>query len=434
MSWPLEFIERKRDGLSHSADDIRRFVEAVRDETMPDYQVSAWLMAAFLQGLDAEELRSFTAAIAFSGDAARLPGVVTIDKHSTGGVGDKTTLVVAPLVASCGLRVAKLSGRGLGFTGGTIDKLESIPGMDVHLSIERFMRQASELGVALSGHSLALAPAEGKFYALRDVTGTVPSIPLIASSIVSKKIAGGADAFVFDVKCGSGAFMRDLDEAMKLARALVELSASLGRRSSCLISDMETPLGEWVGNSVEVLEAVQVLSGDGPQDTRELCLALSAEMLLLGGAANDADSAAEIVRGALDDGSGLRKFDALVRAQGGDSEVCSSPMKVLPLASQKMVLESPRAGRVEMMDARSAGEAVRALGGGRSRKEDVVDPSVGIRILKKRGDCIEKGEPLAEVFYNDEARLESASRHIESMYSVGDGNIEARGLIMGRVD
>ncbi|MDR3254022.1 MAG: thymidine phosphorylase [Synergistaceae bacterium] len=433
MSWALEFIERKRDGLSHSDEEIRKFVEAVRDGDMPDYQISAWLMAAFLRGFDGDELRAFTAALASSGDVVSLPGGAVVDKHSTGGVGDKTTLVVAPLVAACGLRVAKLSGRGLGFTGGTVDKLESIPGMDLHLTTERFMRQADELGIALSGHSLALAPAEGKFYAMRDVTGTVPSIPLIASSIVSKKIAGGASAFVFDVKCGAGAFMRTKGEAEKLARALVDLSASLDRKSSCLISDMENPLGEWVGNSAEVVEAVDVLSGNGPDDTRELCLALASEMLLQGGAVSDAESAVAMATGALDCGAGLSKFEALIRAQGGDGDVCAAPKKILPLASRKKVIESARAGRVERMDARSAGEAVRALGGGRSRKEDAVDPSVALRILKKTGDAVDRGEPLAEAFFNDESKLESALRYLDSMYSVGSESVKRRKLILGRV-
>jgi pyrimidine-nucleoside phosphorylase len=437
----LEFIERKRDGSANSTEELSRFAAAVRDDAIPDYQTSAWLMAVFFNGLDREELIAFTDALASSGDRVNLSGSsslgrpgITVDKHSTGGVGDKTTLAVAPLVAACGLKVAKLSGRGLGLTGGTVDKLESIPGMSMRLSADQFIRQADEIGIAISGHSLALAPAEGKFYALRDVTGTVPSLSLIASSIVSKKIAGGADAFVFDVKCGSGAFMANVDEAMKLAEVLVDLSGALGRRSVCLVTDMDQPLGEWVGNSVEVLEAIEVLSGGGPGDTRDLCLALAAEMLILGGAAENLESAREETERALDCGAGLRKFEAMVGAQGGDASVCSNPEKVLPKAAKKSVITSDRSGVVEKMDARAIGLAVRALGGGRMRKGDSIDPSAGLRILKKIGDRVSVGEPLIEIHYNEDGRIASALPYLERAWAVGDpGAVPKRGLVLDRV-
>lgn len=435
----LEFIERKRDGFPHTTDDLAAFVEAVRDDLVPDYQIAAWLMAAFLRGLNREELSAFTRALAHSGDVVKFAdgserGIrVTVDKHSTGGVGDKTTLVVAPLVASCGVEVAKLSGRGLGFTGGTVDKLESIPGMDMHLSSDRFARQVREIGMAISGHSLALAPAEGRFYALRDVTGTVPSLPLIASSIVSKKISGGGDAYVFDVKCGRGAFMQTLPEAESLSNALVDLSGALGRRSVCLISDMEQPLGEWVGNSLEVFEAIEVLSARGPADTRVLCIALAAEMLLLGRAAEDETSAFDMATKALDDGRALGKFAEVVAAQGGDASVCEAPRRVLAIAAHEKTFLSPRDGFVEKVDARAVGCAVRALGGGRFCKSDVIDPSVGIRIVKKIGAPVQRGESLAEIRYNDESRLHDAMRWMEEVFSVGGERVLPRSVLLGRI-
>ena len=428
-----DFIERKRDGAAHTPEDLRGFVCAVRDAQVPDYQTSAWLMAAFLNGLDADELAAFTDALAHSGDTVRLPdGACAVDKHSTGGVGDKTTLIVAPLVAACGLRVAKLSGRGLGFTGGTVDKLASIPGFDTHLSTDRFVRQIGEIGVAVSGHSLDLAPAESKFYALRDVTGTVPSIPLIASSIVSKKIAGGAAAFVFDVKCGRGAFMEDGESAEKLARALVDLAATLGKKSVCLVTDMEQPLGEWVGNAVEVAEAIDVLSGRGPADTREVSLALAAEMLLVGGRAKSIEEAGALARRSLDDGEALRRFRDMVAAQGGDASVCENPERVLPTAKYRREIAAPRDGRIARMDARAIGNAVRAIGGGRLRKEDAVDLAVGVRLRKKTGARVVAGEPVLELLYDDEARLEAALPHIARAWSVAE-EAAARPLIHGRV-
>ncbi|MDL2263234.1 thymidine phosphorylase [Synergistaceae bacterium OttesenSCG-928-I11] len=429
----IDFIERKRDDGEHAERDLRAFVTAVRDEDIPDYQTAAWLMAVYFNGLCERELRAFTEALATSGDVVSLPpGKTAVDKHSTGGVGDKTTLIVAPLVASCGLNVAKLSGRGLGFTGGTVDKLESIPGMNVHLATEDFARQVDEIGIAISGHSMALAPAEGKFYALRDVTGTVPSLPLIASSIVSKKIAGGADAFVFDVKCGTGAFMQTPDDAHALARALVDLSASLGRRSSCVISDMSQPLGEWVGNAVEVLEAIQVLSGKGPADTRELSLALAAEMLLIGGVAEDYEAAHGLAKRKLDSGEALEKFASVVRMQGGDPTVCYEPERVLQAASRKKTITAPTRGYVGSLDARAVGNAIKALGGGRTRKDDVVDLAVGVRIFKKIGDSVSEGEAVAEIYYNNDSQLAAAELYFQEAYTFAD-TAEPRRLILDRV-
>lgn len=429
----LDFIEDKRDGKVHGTADLQMFVDAVRDHSVPDYQVAAWLMAVFFQGLSVNELTGFTRSVAFSGDIVKIPdGRAAVDKHSTGGVGDKTTLVVAPLVAACGVNVAKLSGRGLGFTGGTVDKLESVPGMDMHLSAGRFIDQIMDLGIALSGHSLQLAPAEGDFYRLRDVTGTVPSLPLIASSIVSKKIAGGSDAFVFDVKCGSGAFMQTYPEAEELARTLVELSAALGKKSACLISDMEQPLGEWVGNSMEVFEAIEVLSGRGPEDTKHLSIALAAEMLVLAEAASDVDAAVALAGKTLRSGAALDKFAQVISAQGGDASVCDDPGRVLPMAVFQKEIVSGNEGFVERVDAKAVGCAVRALGGGRFRKEDDIDTSVSMRLLKKVGDPISRGEPLATVGYNTERQLLAALPYAETAYAVGSDSSPRR-LLLGRI-
>ncbi|MDR1472030.1 MAG: thymidine phosphorylase [Synergistaceae bacterium] len=428
----LGFIELKRDGGRHSGNDLRDFVNLVRDGCVPDYQISAWLMAAFLRGLDDGELAEFTKALALSGDVVTLPaGCRAVDKHSTGGVGDKTTLVAGPLAASCGLPVAKLSGRGLGFTGGTVDKLESIPGMNMRLDSDRFARQIGKIGIAMSGHSLKLAPAEGKFYTLRGVTGTVPSIPLIASSIVSKKISGGANAFVFDVKCGLGAFMRTEESASELASALVSLSNALGKKSSCVVSDMEQPLGRWAGNSVEVMEALRVLSGDGPDDTASLSLTLASMMLVAGGVARDLDAASALASKKLSSGEALAKFEEMVSSQGGDASVCANPERVLPRAVGEKTIFSPGDGFIGRMDALAVGHAVRALGGGRVRGGDRIDPSVGVGTLKKIGDAVSKGEPIFEIRYNDEKRLEAALPHIAQAFSVV-GGAERRPLILGK--
>lgn len=418
---PLRFIETKRDARAHSRGELTEFVRRVCDGSMPDYQISAWLMAVVLNGMTDDELHEFTDALAHSGETVALPaGPPAVDKHSTGGVGDKTTLIVAPLAASCGLRVAKMSGRGLSYTGGTVDKLESIPGMNVHLTREQFMEQVERIGVAITGHSAELAPAEGKFYALRDVTATVPSLPLIGSSIVSKKVAGGADAFVFDVKCGSGAFMRTKQDASSLANVLNGLSRSMGRKSSCVITAMEQPLGEWVGGAVEVLEAVQVLSGSGPADTRELCVALAAEMLLVSGACSSSDEARGRAETALDSGAALRSFRRMVHSQHGDASVCDSPERVLDIAPNTAEIAAPRSGAVAGIDARSIGEALRLLGGGRCSKDDDIDLSVGIRLKKKTGDEIRAGEPIADVLYSNAKTLESALPLVRSAFSYAD--------------
>lgn len=431
---PLTFIETKREGGRHDEASLKAFVAAILDGSVADYQAAAWLMATFFRGLDGEELRAFTRALADSGQRVTLPaGLSAVDKHSTGGVGDKTTLVLVPLVAACGLPVAKLSGPGLGFTGGTVDKLEAIPGFQSHLPLDRFVAQVEAIGCAVSGHSLDLAPAEGRFYALRDVTATVPSLPLIASSIVSKKLAGGATSFVFDVKCGDGAFMTAIDGARRLARTLVDLSSSLGRRSLAFVTDMDQPLGRWAGNASEVAEAIDVLQGKGPADTRELCLLLGGAMVLLGGRAATLEEGIDTCREALDGGKALEKMARLLEAQGASPQILEEPEKILPRASKIFELRACRDGYVQRLTARSIGEAVKVMGGGRMRKEDVIDPSVSVECCRKRGEALRAGEAVLRLHHNGGSRLDEARFLLEKALVIGD-EPHSSPLLLERVD
>lgn len=430
---PLDFIERKRDGGRHPDAEIRDFVRAVMSGEIRDYQLSAWLMAVCFRGLDDAEMAALTDALGHSGDVIEYPrGMGIVDKHSTGGVGDKTTLILVPLVASLGAKVSKLSGPGLGFTGGTVDKLESIPGMRMHLSAKEFYDQIGRIGCAISGHSLQLAPAEGKLYAMRDVTGTVPSLSLITTSILSKKLAGGANGYVFDVKCGDGALMKNFDQAKALADKLVEISKKLGKDATAVITDMEQPLGEWVGNAAEVLEAVETLSGRGPADVRELCCVLGGEMLAMAGVAESPEAGRAMGEKALDDGSALRKFGEMVREQGGDANVCGEPLKALELADRTYEIKSDRDGELSRLSARLVGEGLRALGGGRVKQEDKIDRGVAVRICVKIGDKVSKDSVIMRVLYNDDAQLEAALPYLDQSWEVAD-RAEKRGLILGAV-
>ncbi|MFA7621192.1 MAG: thymidine phosphorylase [Aminobacteriaceae bacterium] len=433
----ISFIERKRDGGAHTSQEIRDFVREFASGAVPDYQTSAWLMAVYHAGLDDDELREFTLALAHSGEVLSFEDLRIVDKHSTGGVGDKVTLLLAPLAASCGVRVAKLSGPGLGFTGGTVDKLESIPGFRTHLSSERFAGQVRKIGCAISGHSVDLAPAEGKFYALRDVTGTVPSLPLICSSIISKKIAGGADSFVFDVKCGAGAFMPDYERAERLASSLVSLSKNLGKKSVAMITDMDQPLGEWIGNSVEVMEAVTILQGGGPDDVREVVVNLAGAMVSI-----DSDSSfeegCELAREKLIDGSALEQFRKMIVAQDGDPAVCDRPKEILPIACNTHYVTSPADGVIIALDARRVGEGVKRLGGGRMSMEEEIDLSVGARLIRKKGASVEKGETVLEVVYSSEEKLADALPFFNSAFSFDrEGAVatttDERSIILGKV-
>jgi pyrimidine-nucleoside phosphorylase len=409
----VDVIIRKRDAQQLTTEEINFFVQGYARGDIPDYQAAAWAMAVVLNGMTARETADLTLAMVLSGRILDLSEIVDIavDKHSSGGVGDKTTLVVLPTVAACGLPVGKMSGRGLGFSGGTLDKMESIPGYNVELDTDAFKKQLGEKGIVLSGQSADLAPADGKLYALRDVTGTVPSIPLIASSIMSKKIAAGAQAIVLDVKVGRGAFMQNLDMARKLTNLMEEIGVHAGRKVVGLLSDMNQPLGHAVGNALELAEAVDTLRGAGPQDFREHCLHVSAHMLVVGHRAGDLKEGQHLAEKALADGSALEKFRVLVAAQGGDVSYVDD-LDLLPRAGIIRSIESPRAGWLSQIDARAVGEASVALGAGRSKKTDAIDHAVGIVVEHKVGDRVEKGAPLFTLHANDEDRCDEALRHV----------------------
>lgn len=405
----VDIIIKKRDKGELTRDEIRFFVDGIANGSIPDYQTAAWAMAVLLNGMTPRETTDLTLAMADSGETLDLSGVVKIavDKHSTGGVGDKTSLVVLPAVAACGLPVGKMSGRGLGFSGGTLDKLESIPDYRVNLTTEEFKRQLKEIGLVLCGQSKDLAPADGKLYALRDVTGTVQSIPLIASSVMSKKIASGAHAVVLDVKVGNGAFMTNLKDARELADLMVKIGELAGRKVTALLSDMNQPLGWAVGNALEVREAIETLRGGGPPDFREHCLRVAAHMLILGEVVANEQAGRALAEQSLADGSAFAKFRQLVGAQGGDVSYVNDPAK-LPRAALVEVVNAPRSGSLREVRARSVGEASVALGAGRAQKSDRVDHAVGFVIHHKVGDRVEQGEPLFTVHASDQKRLEAA--------------------------
>jgi pyrimidine-nucleoside phosphorylase len=398
---PTELIRKKRDGERLDEAEIRAFIAGVTDDSIPDYQVAAMLMAVYFRGLDDAELAVWADAMVHSGEVIDLAGIerAKVDKHSTGGVGDKISLPLAPAVAACGVAVPMVSGRGLGHTGGTLDKLESIPGFRVDLDLETFRRQVAELGVCLIGQTARLAPADRRLYALRDVTATVESIPLIASSIMSKKLAEGIDALVLDCKVGAGAFMKTEARARELATAIRAIGAAAGRPVTVVLTRMDQPIGAAVGNAVEVAESIAVLHGEGPADTRELTVALGAEMLVLGRVAADRAAGAAAIEQALDSGTALEVFRRLVAAQGGDPDVCDRPDQVLPRAPEHLTFEAPRAGHLTAVDALEVGMAALVLGAGRRRKDDRVDPGVGVLLRCRVGDRIEAGQPLAEVLH-----------------------------------
>jgi pyrimidine-nucleoside phosphorylase len=404
-----DIIIKKRDKIELTREEIEFFIKGFVSGEVPDYQASSFAMAILLNGMTPRETTDLTLAMAYSGDTLDLSDVVdlAVDKHSSGGVGDKTSLTVLPTVAACGLPVGKMSGRGLGFSGGTLDKLESIPGYRVDLTTEEFKKQLKEIGAVLTGQSLALAPADGKLYALRDVTGTVPSIPLIASSIMCKKIAAGAQAIVLDVKTGLGAFMQTLDEARVLANLMVDIGKLAGREVVALLSDMNQPLGNAVGNSLEVVEAIETLKGGGPHDFREHCLHVCAHLLVLGKRAKDLNEGRAQAEAAIANGSAFEKFRVLVRAQGGDVSYVDDTSK-FPRAKYVEVVKSPLDGSLSQIHARSVGEASVILGGGRAKKSDSIDHAVGLVVHHKVGDKIQKGEPLFTVHANDESKLAEA--------------------------
>lgn len=409
----VDIIIKKRDKQVLSGDEIRFFIEGFTDGSIPDYQASAFGMAVLLNGMTPQETTDLTLAMAHSGEVLDLSDVVdvAVDKHSSGGVGDKTTLAVLPIVAACGLPCGKMSGRGLGFSGGTLDKLESIPGYNVNLSTEQFKNQLREIGIVLTGQSADLAPADGKMYALRDVTGTVPSTPLIASSIMSKKIAAGSNAILLDVKVGLGAFMQTLDEGRQLADLMTAIGELAGRKVKTLLSDMNQPLGQTVGNVLEVREAIETLHGGGPEDFREHCLEASAHMLVLGRRANSLEVARSMAESAVANGSAWQTFRRLVAAQGGDVSYVDSPQK-LENARVVETVPSPESGFLSQINARVVGEASVDLGAGRAKKGDPIDHAVGFEILRKVGDRVETGQPLFVIHANDAAKLAQARQSV----------------------
>ncbi|MCX7682663.1 MAG: thymidine phosphorylase [Anaerolineae bacterium] len=430
----LEIIARKRDRKELSREEIEFFVRGYTQGLIPDYQAAAWLMAVYLNGMTEREIYDLTMAMACSGDVLDLKDAVpfAVDKHSTGGVGDKVSLVVAPLVAACGIPVAKMTGRSLGFSGGTVDKLESIPGYRTDLSPEEFKAQLKRIGIVLTGQSAALVPADQKLYALRDVTATVESIPLIVSSIMSKKLATGSDAILLDVKAGSGAFMKTPEEAEELARALVRLGNQAGRKVVALISDMSQPLGWAVGNALELREAINTLHEGGPADFRDHCIVVAAEMLMLGGAAGDTSAALTMAMETLASGAAWHKFVELVEAQGGDVRYIEDP-DLLPRARLVKPVPAPRSGYLAGLDAAETGRAVLELGGGRRKKGDPIDHSVGVIVHYKVGELVQKDTPLFTVYANDRAQMEAATERMLAAHTFSDTPVQRPPLFYRRI-
>jgi pyrimidine-nucleoside phosphorylase/thymidine phosphorylase len=433
----IDVIRKKRDGGEMSSGEIESLVNAYTRGDIPDYQVSAWLMAVVLKGMTRAETAALTDAMLHSGevlDLSSLPGR-KVDKHSTGGVGDKTSLVLAPLAAAAGVAVPMISGRGLGHTGGTLDKLEAIPGFNVNLSVAQFRRVLETCGCAMIGQTAEIAPADRKLYALRDVTGTVESPYLICASIMSKKLAEGIDALVLDVKTGSGAFMKNEKDAAFLADLMVETGERMGKQVVALITDMDQPLGCMVGNALEVVEVLQVLRGEGPQDLRQLCLELAGWMLHLGGISDSVEAGKKRSEKLIASGKALERFRQMVELQGGDPRAIDDPEK-LPQAGHSTILSSPSSGYVASLQCEQVGTACVILGGGRERKEDSVDPAVGIVLHKKVGDAVSPGEPLATIYYNAENKAQHARQLLQQSFQIADSPREKRPLIhrvIGRV-
>lgn len=409
----VDLIAKKRDGLELTSDELKFFVHGYASGEIPDYQASAWCMAVLLNGMTESEMTHYTLHMAHSGDVLDLHDVApfVVDKHSTGGVGDKTTLVIAPLVACHGLPVGKMSGRGLGFSGGTIDKLESIDGFTANLTTPTFMDTLAKHGIVVAGQSADLAPADGKFYALRDVTATVESLPLIAGSIMSKKIASGADAIVLDVKVGRGSFMPTLEKANALAEIMVKIGQGVGRKVAAVLSDMNQPLGNAVGNALEVKEAIETLQGGGPSDFRQHCLTIGGKMLQLAEKARSLDEAESMLTESLANGQAWDKFVEWITAQGGDKSQLERPNK-LPQAKLTELIPAPRSGYIQLIDAAEVGRTVVELGGGRYTKSDSIDYSVGVVHHAKIGDKLSTGEPLLTIYANDSTKLDMAQERL----------------------
>ena len=428
-----DIIAKKRDGQELSEAEIAYLIKGYVDGSIPDYQMAAFLMAVYFQGMTEKETHFMTNEVAHSGDMVDLSPIegIKVDKHSTGGVGDKTTLIVAPIVAACGVKVAKMSGRGLGHTGGTVDKLESIPGYQTTLSREEFFRVVNETGLSVIGQSGNLAPADKKMYALRDVTATVDNIPLIAVSIMSKKLAAGSDCILLDVKTGSGAFMKTIEDSIALASEMVKIGENAGRKTMALITDMDTPLGAAIGNSLEVTEAVATLQGKGPEDLTCVCLQLAANMMVLAGLGTEEECLAK-AKQVVADGSALKRLAAMVEAQGGDSRVIydTEGFEKAPFTYEVIAKEG---GVIQAMDTEKCGIASVLLGAGRETKDSPVDLSAGILLKKKTGDCVEKGDVLAIMYASKQELFAAAEEKYLSAVTIGSENVQRKPLVYARV-
>ncbi|RHW49802.1 pyrimidine-nucleoside phosphorylase [Bombilactobacillus bombi] len=416
----INIIDKKRNGTELNDDEIQFFVDGVVNDTIPDYQISALLMAIYFQGMTKSERSSLTMKMMQSGehlDLTSIPGI-KVDKHSTGGVGDKVSLPLAAMVAATGIPVPMISGRGLGHTGGTLDKLEAIPGYQVEISEQAFLKQVSQEGLAIIGATKNIAPADKRIYSLRDVTDTVDSIPLIASSIMSKKIASGTDALVIDVKTGSGAFMKTLDKSIELAQALVEIGKSVGMKCIAVISDMNQPLGNKIGNALEIEESIDLLKGQGPADLKELVLTLGSYMVVLGEKANNFDEAKELLKDTITSGKALERFRALIKAQKGDTRVIED-YTVMPQAKYRIPLIAQKSGVISEIEADEVGIASMMLGGGRQKTDDQLDYAVGIELHKKIGDTIHEGEPILTI-YSDQKNVDEVKQLLTNNIKISD--------------
>jgi pyrimidine-nucleoside phosphorylase len=417
----VDLIRKKRDSGEHTREEIDFLVSGYTRGEIPDYQISAWLMAAWLRGLNRLEIAALTESMLYSGEVlnlADLPGR-KVDKHSTGGVGDKTSLILAPIVAAGGLTVPMISGRGLGHTGGTLDKLEAIPGFNVNLTLAEFRRVLKECHMGLIGQTAEIAPADKKIYALRDVTATIENVGLICASIMSKKLAEGIDALVLDVKTGCGAFMKREEDAVRLAEVMVETGKRMGKKTVALITDMDQPLGRAAGHAIEIAECIEVLSGRGPGDLRELSVELSAWMFYLGERTKSVDEGRQLAETMIASGQAKEKFKQCIRLQGGDDRVIEEPRR-LPAARFHAEVRSPMKGYITATNSERFGIALAMLGGGREKKEDAIDHAVGLEFRKRIGDGVEKGEPLATIHYNSDAKLAAAKSLIAESYLIGE--------------
>lgn len=428
-----ELIRRKRDGHKLTDEQLRALIDGYTAGEIPDYQMSAFLMAVFFRSMDSEELGTWTEAMLHSGEVLDLSDIkgAKVDKHSTGGVGDKVSLILAPLAAAAGLKVPMISGRGLGHTGGTLDKLESIPGFNVNQTVEVFRKLVDEIGLGLIGQTGEIAPADKSIYALRDVTATVECIPLIASSIMSKKLAEGIDALVLDVKVGSGAFMKEVDQARELAETMISIGKAMGTPVRALITDMDQPLGLAIGNTLELVESIETLRGEGPEDLTELTVELVCDMLDAAGKVDDRAHAKKMLYALLEDGSALEVFREIVVAQGGDGSVCDDP-SVMKAADTTITFDAPKAGMIEHINAEEVGLAALELGAGRRTKEDDVDHAVGLILRKKRGARVEKGEPILEIHHNGNG-VEKCVERLRAAIQIGEGPAQDKPLIFERL-